>query len=43
MGTIINLSMKVSFAIAVLIGLVSAEEPVWSLESVQNHRTDSEV
>ena len=31
------------FAIAVLVGLVAAEEPVWSLRSVNDHRTDSQV
>merc|ERR1719353_1489931 len=35
--------MKVSFAVACLLGFVAAEEPVWSLESVQNHRTDSTI
>ena len=35
--------MKVSFAVACLLGFVAAEEPVWSLESVQNHRTDSGI
>merc|ERR1711934_1238820 len=39
----INKIMKVSFAVACLLGFVAAEEPVWSLESVQNHRTDSTV
>ncbi len=31
------------FIIALALGLVAAEEPVWSLRSVQDHRTDSEV
>ena len=35
--------MKVSFAVACLLGLAAAEEPVWSLESVLNHREDSGV
>lgn len=35
--------MKVSFAVAVLLGLTKAAEPVWSLASVQNHRTDSTI
>ena len=35
--------MKLSFAVACLLGLAAAEEPVWSLESVQNHRTDSGI
>jgi hypothetical protein len=35
--------MKLSFAVACLIGLVAAEEPVWSLESVQNHKVDSGI
>ena len=35
--------MKVSFAVACLLGLVAAEEPVWSLGSVQNHRTESDI
>ena len=35
--------MKLSFAVACLLGFVAAEEPVWSLESVQNHRTDSGI
>ncbi len=33
--------MKFSFATAVLLGFVAAEEPVWSLQSVQDHKTDS--
>lgn len=33
--------MKFTFTIAVFLGLVAAEEPVWSLQSVQDHRTDS--
>ena len=35
--------MKFTFAVAALIGLVSAEEPVWSLRSVNDHRTDSQI
>lgn len=35
--------MKYTLAVAMFIGLVSAEEPVWSLRSVQDHRTDSQV
>ena len=37
--------MKLTFAVAALIGVISAgaEEPVWGLSSVQNHRTDSET
>lgn len=35
--------MKFTFAAAVLLGFVLAEEPVWSLQSVQDHRTDSQV
>jgi len=35
--------MKLSFAVACLLGFVAAEEPVWSLESVQTHRTDSTI
>jgi len=33
--------MKVSFAVACLIGITSAADPVWTLESVQNHRVDA--
>jgi len=33
--------MKLSFAVACLIGLVSAADPVWTLESVQRHREDA--
>ena len=33
--------MKYTIAVAVFVGLVSAEEPVWSLRSVNDHRTDS--
>merc|ERR1712176_1459005 len=40
MGNQNNKIMKLSFAVACLLGLAAAEEPVWSLESVQNHRTD---
>merc|ERR1712046_273045 len=39
----INKIMKLSFAVACLLGLVAAEEPVWSLESVQTHRTDAGI
>ena len=35
--------MKLSFAVACLLGYTSAAEPVWSLESVQNHRTDAGI
>jgi hypothetical protein len=38
--------MKLSFAVACLIGLASAEadwNPVWSLESVNYHRTDAGI
>lgn len=35
--------MKVSFAVACLVGATSALEPIWSLESVQHHRTDSMI
>ena len=35
--------MKYTLAVAVFVGLVSAEEPVWSLRSVNDHRTDSTV
>jgi hypothetical protein len=35
--------MKSTFAVALLIGAISAAEPVWSLRSVNDHRTDSEV
>eukprot|EP00356_Strombidium_inclinatum_P002904 CAMPEP_0170493402 /NCGR_PEP_ID=MMETSP0208-20121228/13839_1 /TAXON_ID=197538 /ORGANISM="Strombidium inclinatum, Strain S3" /LENGTH=193 /DNA_ID=CAMNT_0010769329 /DNA_START=12 /DNA_END=593 /DNA_ORIENTATION=+ len=31
------------FIVAMFVGLVAAEEPVWSLRSIQDHRTDSEV
>ena len=31
------------FTIALLFGLAAAEEPVWSLRSVNDHRTDSQV
>merc|ERR1719329_595626 len=33
--------MKVSFAVACLLGYTSAADPVWTLESVQNHRVDA--
>ena len=35
--------MKYTIAVAVFVGLVSAEEPVWSLRSVNDHRTDSSL
>ena len=35
--------MKYTLAVAALLGLVSANEPVWSLRSVNDHRTDSQV
>jgi len=35
--------MKYTVAVCFLLGLVSAEEPVWSLRSVNDHRTDSQV
>ena len=35
--------MNYTFAIAVLLGLVSAEAPVWSLRSVNDHRDDQAV
>ena len=35
--------MKYTFAIAALLAVVSAEEPVWSLRSVNDHRTDQQV
>lgn len=35
--------MNKNLVIAIFLGLVSAEAPVWSLESVQNHRDDSQV
>ena len=35
--------MKFTFATAVLLGFVAAEEPVWSLQSVKDHRTDDQV
>jgi len=35
--------MKYTIAIAFLFGLASAEEPVWSLRSLKDHRTDSKV
>ena len=31
------------FALACFIGLVAAEEPVWSLRSINDHRTDSQI
>merc|ERR1719230_1328241 len=35
--------MKFSYAVAVFIGAASAGEPVWSLRSVNDHRTDSTI
>lgn len=35
--------MKISFAVACLLGYASAAEPVWSLGSVQYHRTDQAI
>jgi hypothetical protein len=35
--------MKYTLAIAALLAVVSAEEPVWSLRSVNDHRTDSQL
>jgi hypothetical protein len=35
--------MKYTLAVAAILGLVSAAEPVWSLRSVNDHRTDSTV
>lgn len=35
--------MKYTVAVCFLLGLVSAEEPVWSLRSVNDHRTDSQI
>ena len=35
--------MKYTIAVAFLLGLASAEEPVWSLRSVQDHRDDQAV
>merc|ERR1712167_170415 len=36
-------SMKFSYAMGVFIGVASAGEPVWSLRSVNDHRTDSTI
>merc|ERR1711990_30690 len=36
-------TMKFSYAVAVFIGVASAGEPVWSLRSVNDHRTDSTI
>jgi hypothetical protein len=33
--------MKFTLATAVIIGFVAAEEPVWSLRSINDHRTDA--
>merc|ERR1719329_902690 len=35
--------MKLSFAVACLLGLVAADEPVWKLSSVIGHRDDQET
>lgn len=35
--------MKYTIAVATFLGLASAAEPVWSLRSVNDHRTDSTV
>ena len=35
--------MKYTVAVCFLLGLASAEEPVWSLRSVNDHRTDSQI
>merc|ERR1719465_231233 len=35
--------MKLSFAVACLLGLVAADEPVWKLSSVLGHRDDQET
>ena len=35
--------MKFTFAVAVFLGVASAAEPVWSLRSVNDHRTDSAI
>lgn len=35
--------MKYTLAIAALLGATSAVAPVWSLRSVNDHRTDSTV
>ena len=35
--------MKFTYSIVVFLGLVSANEPVWSLRSVNDHRTDSTI
>lgn len=35
--------MKYTIAVCFLLGLASAEEPVWSLRSVNDHRTDSQI
>ena len=33
--------MKFTYAIAAFLGVAAANEPVWSLRSVNDHRTDS--
>jgi hypothetical protein len=35
--------MKFTYAVAVFLGVASAAEPVWSLRSVNDHRTDSTI
>ena len=35
--------MKYTIAVATLLGLVSAEEPVWKLRSLQDHRIDAQI
>jgi hypothetical protein len=35
--------MKFTYAVAVFLGIASAAEPVWTLRSVNDHRTDSTI
>ena len=35
--------MKFTYAIAVFLGVAAANEPVWSLRSVNDHKTDSAI
>ena len=35
--------MKFTYAIAVFLGVAAANEPVWSLRSVNDHKTDSGI
>merc|ERR1740117_2062016 len=35
--------MKFTYAVAVFLGVASANEPVWTLRSVNDHRTDSTI